>query len=146
MRFGCEEFLSLKTVHTLMNVAAFHLRLNQVRNWKLVFLFLNQNICCGCSKEPSQWDVSLSTQNTCLNWWIRKYSQFYAIYFRLTGHMGSLFTKEPAWRYPDWKGLNDLVRTWKLFIFQRAVWIQTITPSWTLTAACKRFLRSKCSL
>ena len=22
------------------------------------FLFLNQNICCGCSKEPSQWDGS----------------------------------------------------------------------------------------
>ena len=25
---------------------------------KLIFLFLNQNICCGYSKEPSQWDVS----------------------------------------------------------------------------------------
>ena len=21
---------------------------------KIIFLFLNQNICCGCSKEPSQ--------------------------------------------------------------------------------------------
>ena len=29
-----------------------------VRNWKLFFLFLNQNICCECSKEPSQWDGS----------------------------------------------------------------------------------------
>ena len=27
-------------------------------NWKLFFLFLNQNICCGYSKEPSQWDGS----------------------------------------------------------------------------------------
>ena len=26
--------------------------------WKLLFLFLNQNICCGCSKEPSNWDCS----------------------------------------------------------------------------------------
>ena len=30
----------------------------RVRNWKLVFLFLNQNICCGYSKEPSRWDGS----------------------------------------------------------------------------------------
>ena len=26
----------------------------RVRNQKLFFLFLNQTICCGCSKEPSQ--------------------------------------------------------------------------------------------
>ena len=26
----------------------------RVRNEKLFFLFLNQNICFGCSKEPSQ--------------------------------------------------------------------------------------------
>ena len=26
----------------------------RVRNWKLVFLFLNENIYCGYSKEPSQ--------------------------------------------------------------------------------------------
>ena len=25
---------------------------------KFIFLFLNQDICCGCSKEPSQWDGS----------------------------------------------------------------------------------------
>ena len=29
-----------------------------VRNWKLFFLCLNQNICCGYSKEPSRWDGS----------------------------------------------------------------------------------------
>ena len=28
----------------------------RVRNWKLFFWFLNQNICCGYSKEPSRWD------------------------------------------------------------------------------------------
>ena len=27
-------------------------------NWKLFILFLNQNICCGYSKEPSHWDAS----------------------------------------------------------------------------------------
>ena len=30
----------------------------RVRTRKLFFLFLNQNICCGYSKEPSQWDGS----------------------------------------------------------------------------------------
>ena len=29
-----------------------------MHNWKLFFLFLNQNICCGYSKEPSRWDGS----------------------------------------------------------------------------------------
>ena len=29
-----------------------------MRNENLIFLFLNQNICCGYSKEPSQWDSS----------------------------------------------------------------------------------------
>ena len=27
-------------------------------NENLIFLFLNQNVCCGYSKEPSQWDGS----------------------------------------------------------------------------------------
>ena len=27
----------------------------RMRNWKLFFLFLSQNICCGYSKEPSWW-------------------------------------------------------------------------------------------
>ena len=50
----------------------------------LIFLFLNQNICCGYSKEPSQWDGSLCTQNICSNWWIIKYLQFYAQQFCLS--------------------------------------------------------------
>ena len=29
-----------------------------MRNRKIIFLFLNQSICCGYSKEPSQWDGS----------------------------------------------------------------------------------------
>ena len=32
----------------------------RVRNWKFLFLFLNQNICCGYSKELSRWDGSFS--------------------------------------------------------------------------------------
>ena len=34
---------------------------------KIIFLFLNQNICCGYSKEPSQWDAILGAQ-TILIW------------------------------------------------------------------------------
>ena len=30
----------------------------RVRNQKLFFLFLIQNLCCGCSKEPSYWNGS----------------------------------------------------------------------------------------
>ena len=30
----------------------------RVRTGKLFFFFRNQNICCGYSKEPSQWDGS----------------------------------------------------------------------------------------
>ena len=30
----------------------------RVRTKQIIFLFLNQNICCGCSKEPSQGDGS----------------------------------------------------------------------------------------
>ena len=54
-------------------------------DWKSFLLFLNQSICCGYSKEPSEWEygvgtqknhlnemVLLSTQNTCLSLWIRK--------------------------------------------------------------------------
>ena len=29
---------------------------------KVLFLFLDQNICCGYSKEPSQWDCSFEHQ------------------------------------------------------------------------------------
>ena len=38
-----------------VHISGLHLR---VDTKKLDFLFLNQNICCGYSKEPSQWDDS----------------------------------------------------------------------------------------
>ena len=34
----------------------------------IIFLPINLNICFGCSKEPSQWDGSLSTHNICFGW------------------------------------------------------------------------------
>ena len=48
--------------------------------WKLFFVFFNQNICCGYSKD------SMSTNNTCLNLLVRN-KQFYAQKFCLTGSM-----------------------------------------------------------
>ena len=47
------------------------------------YLF-NQNICCGYSKELSQWDGSFEHQNICYNWWVRKYLKFYAQKFCLS--------------------------------------------------------------
>ena len=38
-----------------------------VCNQNLIFLFLGQNICCGCSKEPSQLDGSFEHPNKCVN-------------------------------------------------------------------------------
>ena len=34
----------------------------RMRSIKLIFLFLDRNICCGYSKEPSQWDSYLEHQ------------------------------------------------------------------------------------
>ena len=69
-----------------------------VRNEILIFLFLNQNICCGYSKEPSQWDGSFEHPEHMfsmrqffwkhmLNWWVRKYFQSYAQKFCLSKPM-----------------------------------------------------------
>ena len=45
----------------------------RVHNENLIFLFLNQNICCRYSKGPSLWDSSFSTLNipVYLNWRVR---------------------------------------------------------------------------
>ena len=58
-----------------------------MRIGKLFSLFLIQIIYCGYSNEPSQWVGSFSTKNTCLNWWVRKYLQIYAIKISLSGSM-----------------------------------------------------------
>ena len=52
----------------------------RVRNKNIIFLFLNQNICCGCSKEPSQWDGSFGIETVILSTQLmeRKYWQYYA--------------------------------------------------------------------
>ena len=49
-----------------------------MRNEKLIFLFLNQTYVVDTQKNRFNETVLLSTQNICLNWWVRKYLQFYA--------------------------------------------------------------------
>ena len=45
----------------------------RVRNESLIFLFLNQIICCGSSKNRLNEMVLLSTQNICLKLLAREY-------------------------------------------------------------------------
>ena len=56
----------------------------RVCNRKIIFLFPNQNICFGYSKERSQRDVSFEHQKHMLILWVRKYLQFYAEFLCLS--------------------------------------------------------------
>ena len=46
-------------------------------NSRLFFLILKQNICSGCSKEPSQWDGSFEHPKLMLRLKLKKIIQFY---------------------------------------------------------------------
>ena len=48
----------LFTWHLWYLLSSYFIALSEIAVWKLIFLFLNQNICCGYSKEPSRWDGS----------------------------------------------------------------------------------------
>ena len=52
------EFFSSTQNQSFVWECSIHRPLVRVCNEKLIFLFLNQNICCRYSKEPSQWDGS----------------------------------------------------------------------------------------
>ena len=43
-----------------------------VPNWKFIFLFLNQTFVVGTQNNRLNETVLLSTQITCLDWWLRK--------------------------------------------------------------------------
>ena len=59
----------------------------RVRIGKIFSLFLSQNIVVGTQKNRLNKGSLLSTQNTCLNWWIRKFSQIYAHKISLFGSL-----------------------------------------------------------
>ena len=50
-------------------------------NWKLFFLFLSQNICCGYSKEPSQWDGSFEHEKHMFKLMDKKIIASFTIFF-----------------------------------------------------------------
>ena len=55
---------------------------------KNYFLYLSsKTYAVGTQKNRLNETVLLSTQNTCLNWWVRKYLQFYAHKISLSGSM-----------------------------------------------------------
>ena len=54
---------------------------------KINFLISKQNVCCGCSKDPSQGDDSFQHKKWRFKLSIRKYSQFYATMFCFSGSM-----------------------------------------------------------
>ena len=56
----------------------------RVRNEKFLFLFLNQNICWGYSKEPSHWDGSFEHPKHMFKLMDKKKFQFYAENFCLS--------------------------------------------------------------
>ena len=55
-----------------------------MRNENLIFLFLNLNICCGYSKEPSQWDGSFEHPKHMLRCMGKKIFTIYAENFCLS--------------------------------------------------------------
>ena len=52
-------------------------------DWKLFFLFLNENICCGYSKEPSRWDGSFEHPKHMFKLMDKKITTILSIYFWL---------------------------------------------------------------
>ena len=68
--------------------------------------FLNQNICCGYSKEPSQWDVFLSTQNTCLHWQVKIQLQVQASYSLLLSKKVLVYWYGASFENPHHMGVN----------------------------------------
>ena len=69
-----------------------------ILGFRLFFLFLNQNICCGYSKEPSQWEhpkhmlklvdknifMFFYDQKFCLSWPMIDYGKFFCLFTACT--------------------------------------------------------------
>ena len=94
----------------------------RVRNKNLIFLFLNQNICCGYSKEPSQWDGSFEHPKhmfklmgkkifTILPWKILVLESISTcIYLLASGTYRTECTED--WKERRRKNINSLIFVW----------------------------------
>ena len=67
----------------------------RVRSKKIIFLFLNQNICCGYSKEPSRWDGSFEHQKHMLKLLGKKILQIYSQKFHKP-HFDTYYNTDPS--------------------------------------------------
>ena len=65
-----------------------------MRTKKICFLFFNQNICCGYSKEPSRWDSSFEHPQHK----VRRYLQFFRFKFFI--YLNLWRTKRAKWSSP----------------------------------------------
>ena len=91
----------LRSALICMSIKALDKRLSQplsglllrVRNRKIFFLFLNQNMLWVLKRTNINETVLLSTQYICSKLWVRKYLQFYAEIFCLSKpvHYNNLF-------------------------------------------------------
>ena len=85
----------------------------RVYNWKLVLLFLDQTICCGYSKELSQWDGSFKHPKHMCKLMGKNLLQFYAQKLFLTGPTiqdtkhSSAFVPLTSY-YPMWRMFKDV--------------------------------------
>ena len=91
--FNCTHVFSFFVVRPLI----------RVRNQKLIFLFFNQNIGCGYSKEPSQWDGSFENPKQMFKLMDKKIFTILCPIFCLPGpklvHIGHLMIFLISWRF-----------------------------------------------
>ena len=117
------------------------------RNRKIIFLFLNQNICCGYSKEPYQWDSSFEHPKHMLKNMIKKifticlhhitwvniimwsYSRRNRkiIYLFLNQNIGCGYSKEPSQWDSSFEHPNHMLKIMGKKIFTILCW----SSSWT---------------
>ena len=79
----------LENIHNFMLKISVNLKLCVVRSKKKIifFYFSTKTYVVGTLKNCLNETVLLSTQNTCLNWWVRYYLQFYTQKISIFGHI-----------------------------------------------------------
>ena len=103
---------------------------------KLFSLFLIQNICCGYSKEPSQWDGSFMHPQHMLKWLVRKLLKFYAHKISLSGPMYSICSPMSLWlrwakkEWWTYLGLSPNCSLNSSCVWSNSSWVTRYPLSW----------------